>query len=73
MLEFINADRCKNCHDSSTATFLRHIPGGTAEFPSGPVKADRHGHYSADRYSLEQALERFAFENWRDLHGSSSC
>src|SRR5829696_5637754 len=35
MLEFINADRCKNCHHSSTATFLSHIHGGTAEFPSG--------------------------------------
>ena len=40
---------------------------------SGPVKTDRHGHYGADRYSLEQAFERFAFENWRDLHDSSSC
>ena len=56
MLKFINADRCKNCHDSSTATFLRHIPGGTAERRSGPEKADGHGDYSADRYSLEQCL-----------------
>ena len=68
MLEFVDADRCENCHHSSAAAFLRQLPCRASQGPSSPIEADRYRHYRADRYALQEALERLALENRRNLH-----
>jgi hypothetical protein len=56
VLELVDAYRCKSCHDSATAAFLRHLPSGTAERPSAPVEADDYGRDGANGGALQQAL-----------------
>ena len=56
VLELVDAYRCKSCHDSATAAFLRHLPSGTAERPSAPVEADDDGRDGANGGALQQAL-----------------